>query len=243
MSPRQLSVSQFSLTARVVMAVCWLTIRCGLAVTGHRRPRCCSQASRRCPGQIVEWAGLAGEGQAPVAEVEVVEVELADGLGASRVDGGQSKCEAGGRCEGCGRGLVYLLGQQRLDEVQRSPADVDTQGGVIEDPAGLLAVAKQGTKGREGLVAQASGQGLGGGGDVGGGDLAQVHVTLCPYQQERVHTVEVHSDGVLIAGQAARAALAADAQPVLDVGGHRWRQDREAALLEGIEGRDAVVVQ
>ena len=35
--PRQVSVSQFSLTALVVMAVCWLRIRRGLAVPGHRR--------------------------------------------------------------------------------------------------------------------------------------------------------------------------------------------------------------
>ena len=31
--------SQFSLTGRVVMAVCWLMIRCGLAVPGQRRWR------------------------------------------------------------------------------------------------------------------------------------------------------------------------------------------------------------
>ena len=37
--------------------------------------------------------GFAGESQAPVAEVDVVEVELADGWG-ERVDGGQSKRQA-----------------------------------------------------------------------------------------------------------------------------------------------------
>ena len=148
-------------------------------------------------------------------------MELADGFGASRVDGGQSNREAGSRCEGCGRGLIDLVGQQRLNEVQRSPADADALGGVLEGPAGLLAVAKQGTKGSEGLIAQASSQSLSGGGDVASGDFAQVHVSLCPYQQEWVHTVEVHPDGVLVAGQAAGTALAADAQPVLDVRGHR----------------------
>ena len=45
--PRHDPASQFSLTARVVMAVCWLMIRCGLAVPGQRRPRCCSQARSR----------------------------------------------------------------------------------------------------------------------------------------------------------------------------------------------------
>ena len=45
--PRHDPVSQFWLTARVVMAVCWLMIRCGLAVPGQRRPRWASQARSR----------------------------------------------------------------------------------------------------------------------------------------------------------------------------------------------------
>ena len=76
--PRHVSVSQFSLTALVVMAVCWLMIRCGLAVPGQRWPRCCSQARSRC-GQVVEWAGPAGDGQPLVAEIDVAEVQFADG--------------------------------------------------------------------------------------------------------------------------------------------------------------------
>ena len=44
---RGMTGQPFSLTARVVMAVCWLTIRCGLAVPGQRRPRCRSQARSR----------------------------------------------------------------------------------------------------------------------------------------------------------------------------------------------------
>src|SRR5690606_7491481 len=90
------------------------------------------------PGEIVERSGSAGEGQPPVAEVDVVEVEFADGLGSGRVNGGQGEREAGGRCDRGGGGLVYFLGQQRLDEVQRPLADADAPGGGTEDPAGLL---------------------------------------------------------------------------------------------------------
>ena len=48
-------------------------------------------------GQVIERAGPAGDGQPPVAEVDVVEVKFADGLGPGGVDGGQGEREAGGR--------------------------------------------------------------------------------------------------------------------------------------------------
>ena len=64
-----------------------------------------------------------------------------------------------------------------------------------------------------------------------------------PFQQQRVNPVEVHPDGVLVAGPAAGAAFAAGAQPVLHAGGHRRRQDREPRLHQGREGGDPVVVQ
>src|SRR5271154_169153 len=76
--PRHDPASQVSLTARVVMAVCWLMIRCGVAVPGQRRAR----------GQVVGRAGLAGDDQPPAAEVDVAEVEFADGLGPGGVHGG-----------------------------------------------------------------------------------------------------------------------------------------------------------
>ena len=242
MRPRHDVVSQFSLTARVVMAVCWLMIRCGLAVPGQRRPRCCSQARSRLPGQVVERAGLAGDDQPPVAEVDVAEMKLSDGLGPGGVDGGQRDREAGGGGEGGGGGLVYLGGLQRLDEDQGTLAVADAAGGVAEDRAGLLAWPNSERRAvrvcRRRLPA-----GLGGGGDVGGGDLAQVDVMPGPVQQQRVDPVEVHPDGVLVAGTAAGAALAAGAQPVPDVGGHRRGQQREPWLRQGGEGRDPVVVQ
>ena len=88
-----------------------------------------------------------------------------------------------------------------------------------------------------------AGQGPGGGDDVGGGDLAQVDVMPGPFQQQRVDPVEVHPDGVLVAGTAAGPALAAGAQPVPDAGGHRRRQQREPCPRQGGEGWDPVIVQ
>ena len=65
------------------------------------------------------------------------------------------------------------------------------------------------------------------------GDLAQMDVVPGPGQQQRVDPVEVHPDGVLVAGAAAGPALAAGAQPVPDVGGHRRWQQREPWLCQG----------
>ena len=64
-----------------------------------------------------------------------------------------------------------------------------------------------------------------------------------PFQQQRVNPVEVHPDGVLIAGTAAGAALAAGAQPVPDVGGYRRGQQREPCPRQAREGGDPVIVQ
>ena len=170
-------------------------------------------------------------------------MKLPDGLGPGGVDGGQGDREAGGRCDRGGRGLVYLGGLQRLDEDQGPLAVADAAGGVAEDRAGFLAVAEQRAQGGEGLPAPAWGQEPGGGDDVGGGDLAQVDVVAGPGQQQRVDPVEVHPDGVLVAGAAAGPALAAGAQPVPDVGGHRRRQQREPCPHQGGEGGDPVIVQ
>ena len=183
-------------------------IRCGLAVPGQRRPRCCSQARSRLAGQVVERAGPAGDDQPPAAEVGVAEMKLPDGLGPGGVHGGQGDREAGGRGDGGGGGLVDLGGLQRLDEVQGPLAVADAAGGVAEDRAGLLGVAEQRPQGGKGLQAPARGQEPGGGDDVGGGDLAQVAVVPGPGQQQRVDPVEVHPDGVLVAGTAAGPALA-----------------------------------
>ena len=58
-----------------------------------------------------------------------------------------------------------------------------------------------------------------------------------------MNPVEVHPDGVLVAGMAAGAALAASAQPVPDVGGHRRGQQREPGPRQAGEGGDPVIVK
>src|SRR6266851_4304405 len=194
-------------------------------------------------GQVIERAGPAGDGQLPVAEVDVAGVQFPDGLGPGRVDSGQREREAGGGRDGRRGGCVDLGGLERLDEVQGPLARANASGGIAENPAGLLAVPEQRAQRQDGLPVQAAGQRLGGGGDVSGGDLAQVNVALSPLQQQRVDAVEVLPDGVLVAGTAAGSALAAGAQPVPDIGGHRCWQDGEPFGYEGGEGGDPVVVQ
>src|SRR5258707_4245 len=182
-------------------------------------------AQQQAAGQVIERPDPAGNGQSPVADVDVVEVQFPDGLGPGRVHGGQREREAGGGCDGGGGGRVDLARLERLDEIQRPLAGAEAAGGVGEDPAGLLAVPEQRAQREDSLPAQASGQGLGGGGDVGGGDLAQVVVAPGPLQQERVDPVEVLPDGVLVAGTAAGPALAAGVQPGPDIGGPRpWAE-------------------
>ena len=193
-------------------------------------------------GQGVQRAAPARDDQPPAAQVGVAEVKLPDGPGPGGVHGGQCDREAGGGCDGGGGGLVYLGGLQRLDEDQGTLAVADAAGGVAEDGAGLAGVAEQRPQGGEGLPAQACGQEPGGGGDVGGGDLAQVGRVPGSGQQQRVDPVEVHPDGVLGAGAAAGPALAAGAQPVPDVGGHRRGQQREPGPRQGGEGGDPVIV-
>lgn len=64
------AVSALSLTERVFDAVCLLMIRCGASVAA---------VGQQAVG-LVERSGQAGDGQAPVAYVDIVELEVADGL-------------------------------------------------------------------------------------------------------------------------------------------------------------------
>ena len=231
--PRHDAASQFSLTARVVVAVCWLMIRCGLAVPGQRRPRCCSQARSRCLVRSSSGRGVPAMTSRQAAQVGVAEMKLPDGPGPGGVDCGQCHREAGSGGDGGGCGLVDVCWLQRLDDDQGMLAVADAAGGVAEDRAGLLGVAEQRPQGGERLAAQAAAHRLGGRDDVGGRDLAQMDVLASPGQQQRVDPVEIHPDGVLVAGTAAGPAVAAGAQPVPDVGGHRRGQQREPWLCQG----------
>ena len=81
---------------------------------------------------------------AAVAEVDVVEAEIADGLGPGGVDRGQCEDDPDGRVGlGRGDGLVDVVGLQRQDRSRGVPADTDPDGGVAEDRAIGPAVTKQ----------------------------------------------------------------------------------------------------
>src|SRR5258708_24317275 len=77
-------------------------------------------AQQQAAGQVIERPDPAGNGQSPVADVDVVEVQFPDGLGPGRVHGGQREREAGGGGDGGGggRGGTGRLG--RAAEVSRS---------------------------------------------------------------------------------------------------------------------------
>lgn len=95
-------------------------------------------------GEVVERADVPGDAQAAVAEVDVVEAELADGLGPGGVDGGQREDDSDSRVGlGCGDGLVDVVRLQRQDRSGGGAADADPDGGVAEDRAVGSAVSKQ----------------------------------------------------------------------------------------------------
>ena len=91
-------------------------------------------------GELVQRACHAGDGEPPIAQVEVIELQRADGLRAGGVHTGQGQGEPGG---GCGRGpgdVLDLLGGQRKDRRVIETAGPDPRGRVGEDGADLLAV-------------------------------------------------------------------------------------------------------
>src|SRR6266545_1854997 len=198
-------------------------------------------------GEVIEWADTAGDDQLPVAEVDVTELELPDGLGAGGVHRGQGEGQAGGgrrRCGGrCGGGLADLLGSQWKEQAVGLAADSDPGGRVAEDGPGLLAVAKQRPEDAEGVVAFAAVQRLADRHDVVAGDLAEMVVACRPVHQHRADLVEVGPHGRQAARTAPRAAVSQRAQPVLGVTPDPGGEVDELALQPGLEGWDAVIVE
>jgi hypothetical protein len=123
-------------------------------------------------GELVQRSGVTGDDQAAVAQVDVVEEQLADGLGACGVDGGQGQSEAGRWCDRGGESGADLGGLQRLHDGVVVVADADSGGGVTEDGGGLFTVSKQRPQDAEGVVSLAAVQRVCAGQDVFAGDLA-----------------------------------------------------------------------
>jgi hypothetical protein len=123
-------------------------------------------------GQLVEGPGPAGQGEAPVPEIDVVELEVADRFGAGGVNGGQGEGEAGLGSIGCLDRAGDVVVIEGLGQAGRVLADADPGGGVLEDRAAFLAVAKQGADDAQGVVTFVAGQAVDGGEDVVAGDFA-----------------------------------------------------------------------
>jgi hypothetical protein len=60
-------------------------------------------------GEVVQWPGPAGDGEPPVAEVDVVDLQLAYCLGPRGVDGGQREDQPVQRPLGGADGVVNVV--------------------------------------------------------------------------------------------------------------------------------------
>ena len=69
-------------------------------------------------GELVERAGASGNGEAPIAEIDIVELQGADRAGAGCMDGGQREDQAVGWASSTGGCALDLTGFQRLDELR-----------------------------------------------------------------------------------------------------------------------------
>jgi hypothetical protein len=68
-------------------------IRLGVGGAGPAGSPVAEPVEDHLAGEVVQRPGAAGDGQPPVAEADVVELEFADRLGPGGVDGGQCQDE------------------------------------------------------------------------------------------------------------------------------------------------------
>jgi hypothetical protein len=124
-------------------------------------------------GELVERPDTPGDGETQVAQVDVGELQFADGLRSGGVHGGEYMCQAN---DGCGRDLhraVDLLRLQGNDDAVVVAADPDPGGWVGEDRAGFLAMLKQRPQNAERVATLAALQRVGDRKDVVASDLSQ----------------------------------------------------------------------
>jgi hypothetical protein len=91
-------------------------------------------------GELVRRSRVPGKDEAPVTEVDVVQLELVDRARSSGVDGGQGEDEPVRRC---GDSLADTVAPQWLYHRAVRAADSNTAGGLAEDHTSLLAVSEQ----------------------------------------------------------------------------------------------------
>lgn len=106
---------------------------------GQRAARWASHSSRTWRGEVVKRAGPAADGDSPVAEVNVVEADLADRLEPGGVHRGEDQDQPGGWRDGGLFGLVDLILAQRPDGPAGALAGPDALDGAAED--GLVPLA------------------------------------------------------------------------------------------------------
>ncbi|MGP3947944.1 hypothetical protein [Streptomyces sp. 7N604] len=97
----------------------------------------------RPAGEVVERADVTADGDAPVAQVDVLQLHGADHLRPCRVDGGQGDDEPDVRGGGGGDGFVDVRLDESLEDAAGLPGDTDADRGVAEDLAVLLRVPEQ----------------------------------------------------------------------------------------------------
>ncbi|MFI1285184.1 hypothetical protein ACH4U5_31250 [Streptomyces sp. NPDC020858] len=97
----------------------------------------------RSVGEVVERADVAADGDAPVAQVDVVQLHGADRLRPCRVDGGQGDDEPSVWCGGGGNGLVDVRLDEGLEDAAGLSGDTDADRRVAEDLAVLLRVPEE----------------------------------------------------------------------------------------------------
>lgn len=178
-----------------------------------------------------------------VTEVDVVEQQLADVLGAGGVDGGQGDGEAGRWC-GCRTRRLgdFVVFQWKYGAVVvRSNAYAC--GRVAEDDAVLPAVSEERPQDAERVATFVALQGIRDCEDVVTGDFPQVVVVMRPAEQDWPDPVEVAPHGVRVAGTCAWPAVVECADPVLDVAPDTRGDAVEFALEPGLERWCPVVVE
>lgn len=136
-------------------------------------------------GEVVQRPGAAGDGEPAVAEVLVIELELADRLGARGVDGGQCQDQPVTLISGSGDGRpISSSASGRMTLRGCSPTEI-RDAGVTEDRAVLLAVPEQGPDDGQRVVALVAKELVGNGKDLLAGHLPEVVVSAGPFRQRR----------------------------------------------------------
>jgi hypothetical protein len=176
------------------------------------------------------WLAVAGNGDAPAGQVDVVRGEFADGLGAGGVHGRQ--------LDG-----PDLLGGHRQHGAPGAPAAAQVPGRIGERQATSFREPEQRAQRHDGVVAPVTAQRLQRGVDITRGDLLQAAACCGPVLDEGPHEAEVNAQGGVRPGTGAGVTVEQHHQPGTDVGAEPGGQFAGAAADPGPDHRAGVIVQ